>query len=85
VLATLNAAIPWWGSLPDQAQRVMANLCFNMGWKTLATFRQFLAAMQAHDWQRAAQELKNSKWWGQVGERGPRIVQRLLACAAPTS
>ena len=35
----------------------MVNLCFNMGWATLSTFRNFLAAMQAGHWEAAAAEL----------------------------
>ena len=74
----LNADAPWWRTLPDPQQRVMVNLCFNMGWATLSTFRNFLAAMQAGHWEAAAAELQNSRWWDQVGQRGPRMVRRLL-------
>lgn len=72
----------WWRHLPPAQQRVMINLSFNMGWPTLAGFRHFLAAMEARDWTEAANQLRNSLWWRQVGTRGPRIAARLMGDAA---
>ena len=77
-LAALDAHVSWWRALPAAKQRVMINLVFNMGWGGVSGFRKFLAAMQAHDWQSAANELMSSQWWRQVGLRGPRVVARLL-------
>lgn len=75
----MDRFIPWWRTLPPAKQRVMINLCFNLGWNSLAGFTHFLAAMRSGNWAVAADELKDSRWWGQVGERGPRVVARLLA------
>jgi len=77
-VADLDHFIPWWRTLPPARQRVMVNLTFNMGWPTLSTFRRFLARMEQQDWAGAAAELRASQWWHQVGERGPRMVARLV-------
>ena len=82
---TLDDEVPWWRTLPPNAQRVMVNLCFNMGWGTLKQFQHFLDAMQAQDWQRAADELQASAWWHEVGERGPRMIARLLGTSTSTT
>jgi lysozyme len=74
----MDAHIPWWRTLPPSKQRVMINLCF-MGWESFSQFYHFLAAMQAENWTTAAAEIENSKWYGQVRDRGPRVVARLLA------
>lgn len=79
--ADLDAHAPWWRTLTAIRQRVMIGLCFNMGWPRLAGFQHFLAAMQARDWASAAYELKDSKWYDQVGSRGPRVIARLLGTA----
>lgn len=76
--ATMDLKIAWWRTLPAAKQRVMIDLCF-MGWGSLSQFRKFLTAMQAHDWQEAAEELKDSLWYRQVADRGPRVIGRLLA------
>lgn len=80
--AALDGHVPWWRTLPLGKQRVMLNLVFNMGWPRLAGFMKFLAAMQRQEWQLAADELRDSLWFNQVGERGPRVIARLLATDA---
>lgn len=69
----------WWRTLTPTRQRVMLNLTFNIGWPRVSLFAHFLAAMQARDWASAAHELRDSKWYDQVGQRGPRVVARLVA------
>lgn len=81
-IAELDANAAWWRRLPAAQARVMVNLCFNMGWGGLAGFRHFLAAMQIGEWQNAADALQDSLWWHQVGERGPRMVERLTGGGA---
>jgi len=83
--SALDFSAPWWRTLPANAQRVMVNLTFNMGWAKLAGFHLFLHAIQAGDWADAAVQLKNSAWWAEVGERGPRMVQRLLGTSTQSS
>lgn len=75
---TMDKEVPWWRQLPPGKQRVMINLCF-MGWEKLSTFHHFLAAMEANNWHVAADELRDSLWYKEVRERGPRVVARLLA------
>jgi lysozyme len=74
----LDSHVPWWRKLPQPQQRVMVNLVFNMGWSRFSGFVKFITAMQSWDWNRAAAELRDSLWYRQVGERGPRMVARLL-------
>jgi lysozyme len=69
----------WWRALPEAKQRVMIGLCFNMGWPVFSQFHKFLAAMNTKNWSAAAAELQDSLWFHQVGDRGPRVVARLLA------
>jgi len=75
----LDLSYPWWRTLPRGAQRVMLNLVFNMGLKTFSGFVKFLGHMEKQEWDGAIQELHNSKWYTEVGERGPRMCARLAA------
>lgn len=75
--ATMDQNIPWWRTLPPAKQRVMINLCF-MGWGSFSQFHLLFAAMQRQDWPEAARQIENSQWYGQVRDRGPRVVGRLL-------
>lgn len=75
----LDTHITWWRSLPQPAQRVILNLCFNMGWPTFSQFNTFLQCMQTHQWHVAADDLTTTLWYKEVGTRGPRMCQRLMS------
>lgn len=74
VMAELDRNIPWWRGLDDVRQAVLVDLCFNMGWPRLAGFKNTLAAIKAGVYEAAASGMENSKWYTQVGRRGPRMV-----------
>ena len=74
----LDMKDPWWRNLDDNRQRVMANMCFNLGHPRLSKFKKFLGAMQISDWETAAVEMMDSKWAGQVGNRAIRLRDRVL-------
>jgi lysozyme len=80
--AVMDQEIPWWRTLPGDCQRAMVSLCF-MGWGTFSQFHQFLAAMEARDWARAHADLQASKWWTQVGQRGPLTLALIHDDPAP--
>jgi lysozyme len=78
-VASLDAKLAWFRNLPPNQQRVMINLCFNMGWPVFSSFVRFIAAMQAGNIPTAVAELQNSAWYTQVGTRGTRMIARLTA------
>ena len=65
----------WWVNLDDVRARVMIDLMFNMGWGTLQNFHHFLADMACKSFDTAADDLKDSAWYNEVGDRGPRLVR----------
>jgi lysozyme len=67
----------FWHALNEPRRDVILNLYFNMGIRRLLTFRNMLAAMSHADYGIAADELEDSKWFGQVKTRGPRLVKQL--------
>ena len=78
VCSELDMKDPWWRNLSDNKQRVMANMCFNLGLPRLSKFKKFLGAMQISDWETAAVEMMDSKWAGQVGNRAIKLRDRVL-------
>lgn len=77
VRAELDAALPWWRSLDLVRQRVLLNMAFNLGVPGLLGFKNTLAAVKAHDWDRAAAGMLASKWAGQVKDRAARLAQMM--------
>ena len=81
VVDELNRNIPWWTDLNEARQAVMVNLCFNLGWPRLSLFENMLDAAEKGNWDRAADELMDSKWFSQVGLRGLELVEQLRSGA----
>lgn len=63
--------------LPDEAQMIIANMMFNMGRPRLSKFKGMKAGVDARDWNRAADEMVDSKWYEQVTNRADRLVTRM--------
>ena len=74
VFAALDLHLPWWRNLDEVRQRVVANMCFNMGIGTLMTFHNTLGAMQRGSYSVAAAGMLASKWAQQVGMRARRLA-----------
>lgn len=75
-LATLA---PWSAGLDDVRRAVLLDMTFNLGAGGVAKFKRFLAAMERADWPDAATEMRNSKWWHQVGTRGSRLERMVVS------
>ena len=63
--------------LPEEAQRIIANMIFNMGRSRLNKFNNFKAAINVRDWAVAADEMVDSRWYRQVTNRADRLVCRM--------
>ena len=70
----LDQVHPWWRSLSEIRQHVLVNMCFNIGIAGLGGFKKALTAMQAGDYETAANEMQDSTWYVQVGARAIRLV-----------
>lgn len=77
VRADLDRELPWWRDLNPDRQYVMIDLCFNMGLKTLLTFKRTLDSIAQGYYVRAAEQLLQSKYAKQVGIRAKRNAYAL--------
>jgi len=84
VFDALDAKLPWWRSLDEVRQRVVANMCFNMGINTLLTFKNTLAAMSLGNYEQAANGMRNSTWAKQVGQRAARLSTAMQTGVMPS-
>ena len=50
------------GTLDTVRQRVVLDMVFNLGVKGLLAMRRFVAAVEFHFWETAAEEMLNSQW-----------------------
>ena len=63
--------------LPEEVQRIVANMMFNLGYPRLSAFRGMRAGVNARDWDKAADEMVDSRWYTQVPNRAKRLVSRM--------
>jgi lysozyme len=78
VCEELDRNLLWWRGLNDNRRRILANMCFNLGYTRLSGFKKFLAALENQEWETAAEEMMDSRWATQVGPRAERLKNRIL-------
>ena len=67
--------------LPDKAKLVLIDMCYNLGLSKLLNFENMLDAIDARDWEKAAEELLDSRYARQVKRRARINASYLIACA----
>lgn len=69
----ITTALPWIEQKSEVVQRVLTNMCFNVGIGRLLQFKKTLSHLKADRWKEASEEMLNSKWANQVGNRALRL------------
>ena len=70
-------AFPWMGDFNDARISAMINFTFNVGIGTVKKFENTLAYMQSGDWDKAADEMMDSRWARQVGNRAVEVTEQI--------
>ena len=87
IAGTLNDCqklIPDFDMLPDSVRKIVGNMCFNLGRKRFGGFKKMLEAIEDRDWERAADEMLDSKWARQLPARSDRLISRMRAASDNT-
>jgi lysozyme len=82
VINDCNILYPDFDELPEEVQRIIANMMFNMGRPRLSKFKGMKRGVDARDWNAAADEMVDSNWYRQVTKRADRLVERMRAVDA---
>ena len=75
VIKHLAADLPFFESLPDDAQIVLVDMAYNMGVAGVEKFKTMLADVENGDYEKAAEDMANSKWARQVHGRAVKLAQ----------
>lgn len=67
--------------LPEEAQHIIANMCFQLGRPRLSKFKMMKAAVDARDFKEAANQMLDSRWAKQTPNRAERLANRMLNLA----
>lgn len=79
-LKELRGIMNRFDELPDKAQLVLVDMCYNLGLSKLLNFENMLDAIDAGNWDKASQELLDSKYAKQVKRRATRNYELLQEC-----
>ena len=77
VLSDCEKLYVQWEHLPEEVQLIVANMMFNMGYTRLSKFKGMKRGVDARDWNAAADEMVDSRWYNQVTNRADRLVVRM--------
>ena len=66
---------PNWHELPDDIQMVLVDMMFNLGVNRISRFKRMNRAIDDQNWHRMAEEMKNSRWYVQVGTRSRELIE----------
>ena len=68
---------PFWALANDARQNALINIRFNLGATGFAKFKNAITNANLGLWDDAANEFMDSKWYAQVGGRGPKVVHQI--------
>lgn len=79
----LASAYDWYPMLDEVRQAVVIDMMFNLGPGRFAGFKKMIAAIEAKDWKEAAEQMLDSKWAVQVGNRALRLAEMMRSGVWP--
>ena len=77
VLSDCNKLYSDFEDLPEEAQLIIANMMFNLGYPRLSAFKGMKRGVDSRNWDAAADEMVDSRWYKQVTNRANRLVERM--------
>ena len=64
---------PFFDSLPSDCKDVLMEMCYQLGVTGVSKFKKALKAMEDGDWEKAADEMLDSKWAKQTPRRAKEM------------
>jgi len=74
----VHQIFPEYSSYSQNRRLALLDMVFNLGKTKFLGFRRMISAILDEDWDRAAAEALDSRWYTQVGNRGVEVVNMLL-------
>ena len=78
-LADCKSVFRSFDDLPEEAQKIIANMMFQLGLPRFRGFKKLIIAINHKNWTTAAQEMQKSRWFWQTNARAKRLIKRMNA------
>ena len=72
--------LPWFIELPGEIKEVLIEVAYNIGIIKLYGFKKMMKYIKKGDWNKAADEMLDSKWAKQVGKRAVKLSEIVRNC-----
>lgn len=66
-----------WTVLDGDAKEILVDMCYNLGERKLGQFSDLRKALVHRNYSKAAEEMRDSRWYNQVGNRSKELVNRM--------
>ena len=63
--------------VPEEVESILFNMAFNLGKTGLSKFSKTLEFIKQGEYAKASEEMLDSKWADQVGDRAKRLSERM--------
>jgi lysozyme len=73
----LRSIFTEYDALDETRKRVLIDMRFNLGPARFRLFKKMIAAVKEKDFSRAAEEMKDSNWYRQVGKRAEMLFKMM--------
>ena len=70
---SVMSKFPFFDSLPSDCKTVLMEMCYQLGVTGVSKFKKALKAMEDGDWEKAADEMLDSKWAKQTPNRAKEM------------
>jgi lysozyme len=67
--------------LDERVQRVLIDMRLNLGYSGFRGFKKMISAVRKKDWHRVVKEMKDSKWYHEVGIRSKNLCDLMSKVA----
>ena len=74
----ISNVVPNFSDLSENRQAALLNMHFQLGTSRLSGFKNMIAALESHDYERAYAEALDSKWAKQTPNRAKEVANMLL-------
>ena len=74
VMRGLKTSLPFFELAPENIQAVLINMAFQLGINGLLRFKKMLAAINIGDYEKAAMEIEDSKYYTDTPNRARRVM-----------
>jgi len=72
----LSRLLPFWQNLTPARREVFINMAYNLGIPRFLKFRDMLTAAGAGDVAGVCREMRDSRWYKQVGGRAEKLIEK---------